>query len=459
MKKKPVIRTYYPQAVFLPNGIERAVPLEQQESIGRLLPKQQQAHYDSKTLFYDLFVASNRLICIAPPFYNIGPPLAIKHKGKNLSFKLVRGHRWKGPEVIDIKIPSQWAKASQLDLEFVFKQFTIEVSCQHHKDISLTQKDLCLTSLQKDNPLIWIKDWCRWHIRVHGVQRIVLYDNGSSYWPTLGKELVEIDEEVEIILVHWPYKHGPSLDTFHNYKYTKLGTLNHFRLFFGIQTSWCINLDIDEFLYFDSPLSLKEYLESSKSLTRPCVYLAHYLFPSGQVPAEKQARFYHHRIRYKSKYWNVGDNPKYICQPDKVKQMGTHYCVPKIARDILLLPDPLAVIRLWVSGVPTRLRSILLLLKKNVVISKIWNITFYPWLIREKKLQQQRADEGRKLSFCHFRDLYTGWHGDMHEKNKDPNFMKRIQPLSSVNPAFLIEDKRVIHKAIETGVVTELEIS
>ena len=263
MKKKPIIKTYYPQSVLLPDGIERVVSLEIQESIGRLLPKQEQANYDSKTLFYDLFVQSNRLICIGPPFYNIGAPLAIKHKGKNLSFKLIRSdEKWRGVEVIDIKLPSRWTQVSQLDLEFVFREFTIEVSCHCNKIIPLLQRDLGLTNLQKDNPLIWIKDWCRWHIRVHGVQRIVLYDNGSSYWPTLEKELVEIDEEVEIILVHWPYKHGPIPDILGKYRYAKIGAFNHFHRLFGIRTSWCINLDVDEFLYFDSSLPLKKGLHN-----------------------------------------------------------------------------------------------------------------------------------------------------------------------------------------------------
>ena len=39
---------------------------------------------------------------------------------------------------------------------------------------------LTISTLQKDNPLIWIADWLKWHHREHGVGRAVLYDNGSS---------------------------------------------------------------------------------------------------------------------------------------------------------------------------------------------------------------------------------------------------------------------------------------
>ena len=438
MKKKPIIRTYYPQAVYLPDGIERVVPLEQQELIGHLLPIEQQAYYDSKTLFYDVFVQSNRLICIGPPFYNIGAPLAIKHKGKDLSFKLIKGDEWRGAEVIAIKIPSRWARAPQLDLEFVFKEFTIEVSCLCHKNISLTQKDLCLVNLQKDNPLIWIKDWCLWHIRVHGVRRMVLYDNGSSYWPTLAKELAEIDEEVEIILVHWPYEYGPTTELLFNYRYARVGMLNHFRLFFGIQTSWCINLDIDEFLYFDSPMKLKEYLRLPEIRIRPYVHLAHYLFPPGQAPTKKQARFYHHRTRYESKYWNAMHSRKYICQTNRIKLMLTHSCVPKRPQNILLL----------------------LMQIKVAVISKKWDRVFKLLLSRTARSKWQKLDEKRvSLFFCHFRDLYDGWRKGDHGRSDGFERLAKVQPLSSVNPAFLIEDKRVIDKAIEVGMVTGLEVS
>jgi len=435
--KKPVIRTYYPQSVFLPDGIERAVSLEEQELIGALLPIEQQAYYDSKTLFYDLFVQFNRLICIGPPFYNIGKPLAIKHKGKDLSFKLKRGHRWRGPEVIDIKIPSKESQKAQLDLEFVFKEFAIEVSCNCHKNISLTRRDLCLIAMQKDNPLIWLKDWCRWHIRVHGVERIVLYDNGSNYWSSLDRELSEIDEEVEIILVHWPCKHGPTTAILSEYGYAHTGMFNHFRFFFGIQTTWLINLDIDEFLYFDSPLSLREYLQLSENLIRPYILLAHYLFPPGQAPVKKRVRFYHHRTRYKvSKYWNATNAPKYICQPNMVELILTHVCELTKLQEIRLL----------------------LMRIKEAAISKNWDMVFKLLLSRTERLQWQKVDGKGKLFFCHFRDLYTGWRKGDHGKREVIGPLEKVQPLSSLNPAFLVEDRRVIDKAIETGMVTELEV-
>ena len=106
------------------------------------------------------------------------------------------------------------------------------------------------------------------------------------------------------------------------------------------------------------------------------------------------------------------------------------------------------------SCVLKRTQNILLL--KEAAISKNWNMFFKFLLSRTERQKWQKIDERTKLFFCHFRDLYTGWH---HGQNKDSDFMELTRSLSSINPTFLVEDKRVIDKAIETEVVTELEIS
>ncbi len=75
------------------------------------------------------------------------------------------------------------------------------------------------------------------------------------------------------------------------------------------------------------------------------------------------------------------------------------------------------------------------------------------------RLQQQGTDNRVNLFFCHFRDLYDGWRKGDHGRSDSFDRLAKIQPLSSVNPTFLVEDKRVIDKAIEAGVATELEAS
>ena len=48
---------------------------------------------------------------------------------------------------------------------------------------------LTLSTVQKNNKLKWIKDWIEYYKEVHGVDRVILYDNASEYQSTLEQEL------------------------------------------------------------------------------------------------------------------------------------------------------------------------------------------------------------------------------------------------------------------------------
>jgi len=66
MKQKIKLQTYYPNPVYLPEGIERKPPA----NVGELNEHEKKS-FDSKTLFYDVFPESDQLICIGPSFLNI----------------------------------------------------------------------------------------------------------------------------------------------------------------------------------------------------------------------------------------------------------------------------------------------------------------------------------------------------------------------------------------------------
>ncbi len=123
---------------------------------------------------------------------------------------------------------------------------------------------LTISTLQKDNPIVWIKDWIRWHCRLYGVGRVILYDNGSRNQQDLIEKLRELQTEVEIVFVHWDFPYG-----LHPNRYTQRGSLNHCRMHFRPQGDeksrvrrYCINLDIDEYLVCLNQDGLVNYLDS-----------------------------------------------------------------------------------------------------------------------------------------------------------------------------------------------------
>lgn len=408
--------------------------------------------FDSKTLFYDIFFRSSWLICIGPPFYSIGNPLAIKHRGKNLRYKAICGYHIAMAALIYIKIDK---REFPTEIEFIFKKFTLKVFCTCQDNIHLDHSTISLLSLQKDNSLIWIKDWCRWHIRVHGVGRIFLYDNASSYWANLSERLAELEETVEIILVPWHYKYGPVIPGAEIYRFCRSGVLNHFRLLFGHQNAWCINLDIDEFLYSNSHLPLEQYLALPKNLASTAIGLPCYLFPRGQQLDKNPPRFYHSQFRYRPSYYNPLKAPKYICQPQLVKIMDNHRVY-------------LQTWKLFMVAILFQKTSFFSLVNKiyrrfNWVYSKLLLLLLLlktPNFFSRTKKQQLLPQDSLKMDnpsslffFFHFRDLYTDW-------RKGKLYAKQIknQHINLTAPENLVKDRRAIDKAIEVGMITESEV-
>ena len=140
---------------------------------------------------------------------------------------------------------------------------------------------LTLSTVQKDNELQWLDDWCTWHHRVHGVGRFAFYDNGSAdrdaVYDAVYAELARRVKGPELIVVAWDYPYGPALQ--HGLKFAHTVALNHCRLLFGPYADWCVNLDVDEYLFNTGSAPLASYLGR---LRKPQVYL-----PSPGTPRGK----------------------------------------------------------------------------------------------------------------------------------------------------------------------------
>lgn len=66
-----------------------------------------------------------------------------------------------------------------------------------------------MVTLQKNNPIAWIGQWMHYHIKVHGVDAFLIYDNGSTDYSAedLDEALRGIPATIKI--VEWPYPYGP----------------------------------------------------------------------------------------------------------------------------------------------------------------------------------------------------------------------------------------------------------
>lgn len=220
---------------------------------------------------------------------------------------------------------------------------------------------------------------------MHGVQRVIIYDNGSRDFPELGGAFAGLDANLEIILVHWPFPFGPRTSLWN--KFCQTGALNHFRLFFGDAVRWGINLDLDEYLYVNAKQSLKELLAQPSRVRSPVVYLGSLKFPRPDVRRDILLRFFHHKMYIPDRkiFWV---SRKYIFQPERL-----YYCLPHD-----LIPK-LFTLKLYENRYLWYLLRRYRRLRQNLQDG-----------LRYFGIPQRRAEEDDVL-LHHYFGLYTGWKG------------------------------------------------
>jgi hypothetical protein len=68
----------------------------------------------------------------------------------------------------------------------------------------------CAVTMNKDNPLDWIGDWARYHVRRHSLEAVLIYDNGSAAYSAA--ELVDALSAVpglaRIVIARAPFPYG-----------------------------------------------------------------------------------------------------------------------------------------------------------------------------------------------------------------------------------------------------------
>ena len=389
---------YYPKPTYIPSdiNIKRAVRTYTDNGI-KNIPAEKMgidlSRYDTKTIFYDTFFSNDLkyIFCVSPPFLNIGKPFSITHENKPLKFNI---HVADVVTITRIKTNTLMRQntGNNLYLEVKFPCFNISLSCAKKNLIPLTKTNITLVTMQKDNPIIWIKDWCLWYKRLHGISRIVIYDNASEKISTLTEKLKALSEEVEIILVHWPFPFGCKPVARHINEYSQVGAFNHFRLFFGDNTKWVLSLDIDEYLYINKNISLIEYLAKFKNRFCPIKYFKPCLVPDfTKIKKRKTPRFFHYAFVPGE---IVGKVKKYCYQPRYIKINWVH--------QVLLINSIQKVKKLFC-------------------------------------LKIQKNKNYKQIFFYHLKGINTGWriHSKKLEDPKDKHF---------------VFDSRLIRSAVKIGI-------
>ena len=176
---------YRPTPVLIPeDGACRRDFLSRQSMVDNaILTEADYREYDSRTIFYDVFRCDDdrKVVAIGPPPVNLRnelEKLRITCGGRMLPH---RKREYRRLCVLELTCDQTTNAEKNLPLQFSFPSFDVEIEVPPAPLSSPAEAPhLGLMTLQRNNPLPWILDWCRWHHRLHGVSRLVLYDNASG---------------------------------------------------------------------------------------------------------------------------------------------------------------------------------------------------------------------------------------------------------------------------------------
>ena len=320
--------------------------------------------------------------------------MSVVCRGKTLKFEL---EEFKGIAIFQSETLNE-IPTSQLEVDFNFKTFNHTVVIDPIYDMKFRSNHpsnrLTLTTVQKDNPIEWVHDWLLWHHRAFGVQRLILYDNGSENLDELIAQFSSKSFGLEIVLVDWPFPYGVE-----PYEYCQLGSLNHCRLRFPVPKGYCINLDVDEYLVAPE-INLLNFLDSRLQYPAPgAIMLNEYLIPNiisdNRSSPARVSEFTHRNIvpgyQGDHKYLNRFGRSKYIYSFENIGFNGKHSTDSLKCR---LFAQRYSIVK-----------KVLHLLKKA-----LWESTknMLRFRIPKPRIDAIYATES-DLCFFHFTGLNTGW--------------------------------------------------
>jgi hypothetical protein len=204
--------------------------------------------FDAHTLFYD-FIATGRerehsWLLVAPPLWNLLPVLGqASVDGRQMASLVTQYFR----SLLSCDVWMVNISRESVLWKFPFGSYSIEPQeAQNH----LYKGRRVLYTLSKNNDIRWITDWVRFHMRNHGADAVLIYDNASTIYSgeDLESALRREFPSMEVNVVHWPFKYGPQgfADRWWDSNFCQSGAFHDARFRFLERAQSVLNCDIDE---------------------------------------------------------------------------------------------------------------------------------------------------------------------------------------------------------------------
>jgi hypothetical protein len=210
-------------------------------------PPQFDEQYDFHTLFYDAFFVPEdltiRLVC--PRLMNLEDFIkeaTFTSNGEKLNPRL-RRRNWRNDE-----ISLRCSKApTGLRIRFHSMDLEVPLGIQDRESFRGLR---CAVLKSRNNDLAWITDWARYHSKVHGLEGLVFFDNGSDQYTVddVSRALLGVEglKTVRVLSADFPF--GPKADgsDIHQAKFLQGGLVEIARVRYLQCAASVLLVDIDE---------------------------------------------------------------------------------------------------------------------------------------------------------------------------------------------------------------------
>jgi hypothetical protein len=208
-------------------------------------------NFDWDNLWYDAVQLENGpVLLIGPPLYETGNFLKqncnfFTTTGTVLPFQIIEMDR-ACITVIETATPLN---------EIILNPGDVKISI-NKQDRTFDNKIVFMT-LQKNNPISWIREWILYHLVNYGISGVVIYDNRSDRYTASELEAAIQIPNVIVKVVEWNVPYGPQGFDCNYYNvwdsdYAQSSMFEHAKRRYVSNAKLVVNCDIDELIVIDN---------------------------------------------------------------------------------------------------------------------------------------------------------------------------------------------------------------
>ena len=273
---------------------------------------------EARVVCYDIFRTANSTVMAVTPGPHIISSLRLYGRcaGKPVVWRSIGNFRKYECHLFYLQAPKHIPADMPLSLSLNWDHQNLSITIPPNPFLSWKHCDLLQQTMQKDYPEVWIKDHCLFYHRVHGCQRILFYDNASCDRDQLMRMLSSLDENLEIVLVHWPVINTLYFEQ-HLFRprrsFSQAAAYVHGFYLFNHLADLMIHFDLDEYLCNRSGMPLVKYMRKHTRLWPGKLVaqlpIAHIPEPNKQYPV-RAAHFKCYDKEQTTRYRDSFENPK-----------------------------------------------------------------------------------------------------------------------------------------------------